>query len=90
MITADREVLEYNDEEFGRHEMDVIDSQQVIDGVLLSRKRLKMLDDYASLDARFMAQTAYEELKILHNMLPVELKERSWVFQSMTRGWYSR
>jgi hypothetical protein len=38
------------------------------------------------LEAKNVVQAALREMSTLHNMLPKQLKEKSWAFLSMERG----
>lgn len=69
----------------------VISLDQVEQGIRLARRRLLTLNAHSdTLEVRYSTDAAYQDLKTLHAMLPEQIRNKSWVFQSMLKGWYSK
>lgn len=64
---------------------------QIVVNMTSIKRRLRSINtEYDGLDNRVEAmnvvQAALHEMTALHNMLPKQLQEKSWVFMSLERG----
>lgn len=65
-------------------------TDQLVDSLTALHKRCRTITEHDRLDNPFEAmnvvQAALNEMSTLHNLLPDELREKSWVFLSLKRG----